>query len=97
MSDYNNDHDRLNKLSSQIGEIRAKEAVQSAKDAATERDATNMNAGVRAGAELVTCLVAGAAIGYGIDYFFATRPFGLIIFLLAGIGLGFYEVYRITK
>ena len=91
------DHDRLNKLSSQIRDIRTKEASDTAKAATTERDATNMNVGVRAGAELVTCLIAGAAIGYGIDYYFATKPFGLIIFLFAGIGLGFYEVYRITK
>lgn len=96
MSD-SQDHERLNKLSSQIGEIRAKEANEAAKAAATERDATNMNVGVRAGAELVTCLIAGAGIGYGIDYYFMTKPFGLIIFLFAGIGLGFYEVYRITK
>lgn len=96
MSDTN-DHDRLNKLSGQIHDIRAKEAIEASKAAATEQDATNMNVGVRAGAELVTCLIAGAGIGYGIDHYFHTQPFGLIVFLLTGIGLGFYEVYRITK
>jgi ATP synthase protein I len=97
MSDLNTDHDRLQKLSGDIAGIRAEEAIEKAKADQTERDATNMNVGVRAGAELVTCLIAGAGIGYGIDRYFHTQPFGLIVFLLTGIGLGFYEVYRITK
>ena len=96
MSD-SSDHDRLKKLSGDIAEIRQEEAVEKAKAAATERDATNMNTGVRAGAELISLIIAGAAIGYGIDRAFDVAPLGLIVFLLAGMGLGFYEVYRITK
>lgn len=92
-----NDHDRLKKLSGEIAGIRAEEAVEQAKDAATERDAANMNVGVRAGAELVTCFISGGIVGWLLDHQFGTTPICLIIFLLVGIALGFYEVYRITK
>ena len=91
------DHDRLKNLSSKIAGIRQEEAVEKAKAAATERDATNMNVGVRAEAELISLIIAGAAIGYFLDRAFHTAPLALIVFLLAGMGLGFYEVYRITK
>lgn len=96
MSD-SNDLERLKDLSSKIAEIRQEEAIEKAKADATERDATNMNVGVRAGAELITLIIAGTAIGWGLDKAFHSTPLFLIIFLLAGMGLGFYEVYRITK
>jgi ATP synthase protein I len=92
-----NDYDRLKKLSNEINDIRQEEAIEKAKVDAAERDATNMNSGVRAGAELVTFIIAGTAIGYGLDRAFESAPLFLVIFLLAGMGLGFYEVYRITK
>lgn len=95
MSD--DDRERLNKLSSQIAEIRAEEAAEKAKKAESAKGAENMSVGTRAGAELVTCILAGAVVGWLLDRQFETQPVFLIIFLLTGICMGFYEVYRITN
>lgn len=91
------DRDRLDDVSTRIAEIRAEEAVEKAKKAVAENETANMSAGARAGAEMVSLLIAGTAIGWGVDKLFGTTPVFLIIFVLTGIGLGFYEVYRITQ
>ena len=92
-----NDRERLNRLSSQIAEIRAEEALEEAKKAENAKGAENMSVGTRAGVELVTCVLAGVLIGWLLDRQFETQPAFLIIFLLTGICMGFYEVYRITN
>lgn len=38
--------------------------------------------------ELVTGMVLGLAIGYGLDVLFGTRPVFLVIFVLLGFGAG---------
>ena len=92
-----NDHERLKHLSDQIDQIRAAEAATSTKTAETEKNATNMSLGARAGAELITFIIAGGLIGWLLDAQFGTKPLLLILFLLAGVCTGFYEVYRITN
>ncbi|MCD8562535.1 MAG: AtpZ/AtpI family protein [Alphaproteobacteria bacterium] len=37
------------------------------------------------------------AIGYGIDYYFGTKPAFLLIFFFLGVCTGFYNVYRVTQ
>ena len=91
------DRDRLNHISSQIAEIRAEEAVEEAQKAAQINETANMSDGARAGAEMISLLIAGTALGWGADKLLGTAPLFLIIFVLTGIGLGFYEVYRITQ
>ncbi|HEY8189498.1 MAG TPA: AtpZ/AtpI family protein [Micavibrio sp.] len=91
------DYDRLKHLSDQIAEIRAEESAEKAKDAENLKNADNMGVGARAGAELISCFIAGGLIGWALDRQFGTQPILLIVFLLTGICVGFYEVYRITK
>ncbi len=91
------EHQRLDDLSAKIGKIRDEESAEKARTQEIARESSNMNSGVRAGAELVTLLIAGTAIGWGLDTFFQTKPLFLIIFVLTGIVAGFYEVYRITQ
>lgn len=93
----NDDHDRLTKLSAQISEIRQQEHAAAAKDNQKQAAANNMSTGARAGAELITFTIAGGVVGWLLDGQFDTKPLFLIIFLLAGVCTGFYEVYRITN
>ncbi len=92
-----NEHERLKRLSDQIGEIRAGEAAATAKTAEADKNVTNMSLGARAGAELISFTVAGGLIGWALDSQFETKPLFLVVFLLAGVCTGFYEVYRITN
>ncbi|MEE9313585.1 MAG: AtpZ/AtpI family protein [Rhizobiaceae bacterium] len=48
----------------------------------------------RLSSEFIAGVVVGAGIGYGIDTFFGTSPWGLIIFLLLGFGAAVLNVLR---
>lgn len=49
------------------------------------------------GLHLVSGIVVGAAIGYGLDRWFETSPTCLLIFMFVGIVAGFKNVYVDTK
>ncbi|MEM8833146.1 MAG: AtpZ/AtpI family protein [Pseudomonadota bacterium] len=61
-----------------------------------QKEDKNLDAGARAGVELVGALLGGALIGYGLDYFLETSPLFFIIFTLLGTVTGFYNIYKIT-
>ena len=50
----------------------------------------------RISSEFIAGIVVGGALGYAIDYFAGTSPFGLIIFLLLGFGAAILNVLRAT-
>lgn len=91
------EHERLKRLSGQIEEMRATESAQDASEAETAREAANVSSGARAGAELISCMIAGGLIGWVLDHLLESQPLFLIIFLLIGVCAGFYAVYRITN
>ena len=49
------------------------------------------------GLHMVSGPLVGVAIGYGIDHWFGTHPWGKMVFLFIGIGAGFLNVYRDTQ
>lgn len=49
------------------------------------------------GLHLVSGPAVGFAIGYGIDHWFGTSPWGKLVFLFIGIAAGFLNVYRDTQ
>lgn len=49
------------------------------------------------GLHLVSGPLVGFAIGYGLDYWLGTSPWGKLIFLFIGIAAGFLNVYRDTR
>jgi len=53
-----------------------------------------MARGFRLSSELVTGVVVGAAIGWGIDRLLSTSPFGLIVFFLLGFVAGLVNLVR---
>ena len=56
-----------------------------------------MGLGFRIGLELVVAVCVGVAIGWAIDRYFGTRPWGLLVFLFLGIGAGMSNVYRVVR
>ncbi len=87
--------DSLKNLNEKLEKFRAEEQGHVPRDAAIE--AQNMNNGARAGLELVSAILAGGAIGWGLDNWLHTRPWMMILFLFLGIATGFRSVYRITN
>jgi ATP synthase protein I len=50
--------------------------------------------GLRIGLELVVAVAVGGFVGWAIDRGLGTRPWGMIVLLLLGIGVGMLNVYR---
>ncbi|MFN3827477.1 MAG: AtpZ/AtpI family protein [Micavibrio sp.] len=87
----------LDDLEAKIAQFKAGKTSVAQKEADKLKEAENTNMGIRAGAELVVTIGAGAFIGYGLDSWLGTKPIFLIIFLLAGVFAGFFNIYRITQ
>ncbi|ATU74498.1 F0F1 ATP synthase assembly protein I [Komagataeibacter rhaeticus] len=52
---------------------------------------------VRSGTELVSALVVGVAIGWGLDHWLHARPWFLIVFSLLGGVAGVLNVWRLVR
>ncbi|QQG35440.1 MAG: AtpZ/AtpI family protein [Micavibrio aeruginosavorus] len=87
----------LNDLEAKIAQFKSGKASVVKRESDKLKDAENVNNGIRAGAELVVTIGAGVLIGYGLDSWLGTKPVFLIIFLLAGVFAGFFNIYRITQ
>jgi len=63
-----------------------------------ERPGTGGMAGVgnalRLSSEFIAGIVVGAALGWAIDYYAGTSPFGLVVFLLIGFAAGVVNALR---
>jgi len=53
-----------------------------------------MAQGLRLSSELVAGVLVGAVIGWALDHFVGTRPWGLIVFVLLGFTAGVVNVIR---
>jgi ATP synthase protein I len=49
---------------------------------------------MKAASDFISAIVVGVFLGYWIDRWFNTTPFGIIIFLLLGFGAGVMNLYR---
>ncbi|HKX09716.1 MAG TPA: AtpZ/AtpI family protein [Stellaceae bacterium] len=80
---------------------RARRARQSGRrvsdEGADQSSRAAMGLGFRIGLELVVAVFVGVAIGWAIDRWLGTRPWGLLAFLFLGIGAGMTNIYRVVK
>jgi ATP synthase protein I len=53
-----------------------------------------MQIAFRLGTELTVATLIGALLGYGFDYYFDTRPWGLAVGVVFGGAAGCLNVYR---
>jgi ATP synthase protein I len=79
------DPDRLAALEKRIEKLKGKEPVRRADTGVVFSQG---EVAWRMVVELVTGMVLGLAIGFGLDVLFGTRPIFLIIFVLLGFGAG---------
>jgi ATP synthase protein I len=75
-------------------------ALTARRPAASEKEPSRSGgmAGVgnalRLSSEFIAGIVVGAALGWAVDYFAGTSPFGLIVFLLIGFAAGVVNALR---
>jgi ATP synthase protein I len=53
-----------------------------------------MGVGLRIGIELVAAIVVSTGLGWAIDRWFGTRPWGMIVLFFLGVAAGMLNVYR---
>ena len=53
--------------------------------------------GLKISLDLISSIIVGAFIGYGLDKIFLTKPVFFIIFLVLGIITGFYSLFKTVK
>lgn len=86
----------IKRLDKKIEELRQKEA-----DIRRERPETDAGRasriGFRIGAELLSAVIVGAALGYLADQILDTKPWCLAVFLFFGGAAGVLNVYRLAK
>lgn len=82
---------RLDQLKSRLDreDIRNGQKVEQSKSGNSE-----LGQGLKLGAEFVSGILVGAGLGYVIDGWLGSSPFGLIVFLLLGFAAGVMNVLR---
>ncbi len=61
-----------------------------------KQDASALSIFFRVGVELLSTLLVGLAIGWGLDHVLHTRPLFLILFVLLGGVAGMFNVWRLV-
>jgi ATP synthase protein I len=79
----------------QAGERRQHEAEEMREDEARrEINSSNLAKALRLSSEFIAGILVGGALGWTIDYFAGTSPWGMIVFLLLGFGAGTLSAMR---
>jgi ATP synthase protein I len=86
--------DRLKRLGEQIDRARAERMPR--QTPAGDRSALQqgMGFGFRIGVELVVAIGAAIALGWAIDRWLGTRPWGMVVLFFLGVAAGMLNVYR---
>ncbi len=88
---------RLEALSTALNDKRSDSgAAQDEKDVHVTRTGQAMSLGFRVLAEFVAGVVVGGFLGWQVDLWLGTTPFGLIVFLALGTAAGFWNVYKLA-
>ncbi len=77
-----------------------RERIQKAQDQYKKKSFKNpsfKNTSFRISIELVAGVMVGVGLGYFIDTYFKTQPWGLVIGFFLGCGAGFYNIYRYSQ
>src|SRR4029077_13910372 len=89
---------RLKQLGERIHEAGARRQHETedlrGEEAMRQREASHLAAATRPSSEFVAGIVLGGLIGWLIDHFAGTSPWGLIVFLLLGFGAGTLNAMR---
>lgn len=86
--------ERRRRLDERLSTIKAEEDAETAKVRKQEGDPSAIAKAMRLSSEFVAGIVAGALLGWLVDKFAGTSPWGLIIFLMLGFVAGVRNLMR---
>lgn len=86
--------DALKRLGERIDKARAEHVPR--QPVAVDRSAlqSGLGLGFRIGIELVVAIAVATALGWAIDRWLGTRPWGIIVLFFLGVAAGMLNVYR---
>ena len=84
--------DRLEALKTRIDSSKRVEEAKA--NPRSSGDQQGMAKAFRMSSEFIAAILVGAAIGYGIDWYFGIAPWGMIVFLMLGFGAGIQNMLR---
>ena len=87
---------RLQRLNEGLGKKRSARRVSESAEADRATTASDYAQGFRLASEFVAGVVVGAGLGWLVERWFRTAPWGLMIFLLLGFAAGVLNVMRST-
>lgn len=85
---------RRKRLATKLGSLRKDEVAEQGKTASSARDRREMSKALKLSSEFMAAIFVGFMIGYLLDRFAGTGPWGLIIFILLGFCAGVLNVLR---
>jgi ATP synthase protein I len=86
--------DPLARLGQEIDKARAERVRRQPQVADRSTLQQGLGLGFRIGIELVVAVVVATAIGWAIDRWLETRPWGMIVLFFMGVAAGMLNVYR---
>jgi len=92
LSDQTPEPEDLRVLGERIDELRQREGPP-----AKSSTPSSGEVAIRFATELLSAVIVGAAIGWGLDWIFRTRPALTVVFFLVGAAAGIRNVIRASK
>ncbi|MBW6420913.1 AtpZ/AtpI family protein [Rhizobium sp. XQZ8] len=86
--------ERRRRLSTELAGRKAEDAAEAKRDAQSEESRKGMALGLKISSEFISAIAVGAILGFLLDRFAGTSPWGLIVFLLLGFCAGVLNVLR---
>lgn len=86
--------DRLKRLDAELAEKRRSDGAEAAAEARAAESRSGYAVAMKLSSEFVAAIIVGTLLGYLLDHFAGTGPWGMIIFLLLGFGAGVLNVMR---
>ncbi len=84
-------------LEARIARARQQSPASAAAEPPRQGSMSGLSLGWRLGSEFFAAIIVGAGLGYLLDMFLPTRPWGLIVLLLLGFAAGVLNIVRASK
>lgn len=86
--------ERLKRLDAELAERRKDDGAEKAAEARASESRKGYAVAMKLSSEFVAAVIVGALLGYLLDHFAGTRPWGMIVLLLLGFCAGVLNVMR---
>ena len=86
--------DPLARLAAEIDRARSAQPASKVAGSSVPNLQQGMGLGFRIGIEFVVAIVVATGLGWAIDRWLGTRPWGMIVMFFLGVGAGMVNVYR---